>query len=88
MNKFRYTTNTIINTIINKRPYNKNKNKFEAACTKIYILKSNIDDDEQIINSLKNQLCDMRDNTTYIRKPICTKCQYNNCICSYKELKE
>jgi len=54
MNKFR--VKTLINYIIEIKSYSKNINKYEEKCTQIYILHNNRDDDELIIESIKEQI--------------------------------
>ncbi len=95
MNKFR--VKTLINYIIEIKSYSKNINKYEEKCTHIYILHNNRDDDELIIESIREQIYKenkykenkYRKNKYNIESPmlspICSSCRYIKCFCSYKE---
>ena len=89
MNKFR--VKTLINYIIEIKSYSKNINKYEEKCTQIYILHNNRDDDELIIESIKEQIYKenkYKENKYNIESPmlspICLDCIDIKCFCSYK----
>ena len=58
---------TLLNQLSKHKPWSKNKDKYEEACTNIYILHSNRDDDELIIQSI-NEQTDTKNNTTNTKK--------------------
>lgn len=47
---------TLLNQLSKHKPWSKNKDKYEEACTNIYILNSNRDDDELITHSINEQI--------------------------------
>jgi len=61
---------TLLNQLSKHKPWSKNKDKYEEACTNIYILHSNRDDDELIIQSINEQINNenTKNNTTNTKK--------------------
>jgi len=55
---------TLLNQLSKHKPWSKNKDKYEEACTNIYILHSNRDDDELIIQSINEQINNENNNNT------------------------